>query len=92
MATLRLTCVNVLKAKDRGGAGSVGRGSRCRSRGGAALCAGMTEILHPQRGMGSFEGDSCFDLYKSKPTFTSLVEKGLLVRQGGGRSTWYGLP
>jgi DNA-binding transcriptional regulator YhcF (GntR family) len=27
-----------------------------------------------------------------KSTFTSLVEKGLLVRQGGGRSTWYGLP
>jgi Fic family protein len=27
-----------------------------------------------------------------KATFTSLVEKGLLVRRGGGRSTWYGLP
>ena len=27
-----------------------------------------------------------------KATFTSLVEKGLLVRQGAGRSTWYGLP
>jgi len=27
-----------------------------------------------------------------KSTFTSLVEKGLLVRQGGGRSTWYSLP
>jgi Fic family protein len=27
-----------------------------------------------------------------KATFTSLVERGLLVRQGGGRSTWYGLP
>jgi Fic family protein len=27
-----------------------------------------------------------------KATFTSLVEKGLLVRQGGGRSTWYNLP
>jgi Fic family protein len=27
-----------------------------------------------------------------KATFTSLVEKGLLVRHGGGRSTWYGLP
>jgi len=27
-----------------------------------------------------------------KSTFTLLVEKGLLVRQGGGRSTWYGLP
>ena len=27
-----------------------------------------------------------------KSTFTSLVEKGLLVRHGGGRSTWYGLP
>jgi Fic family protein len=26
-----------------------------------------------------------------KATFTSLVEKGLLVRHGGGRSTWYGL-
>jgi len=26
-----------------------------------------------------------------KATFTSLVEKGLLVRQGAGRSTWYGL-
>jgi Fic family protein len=25
-----------------------------------------------------------------KATFTSLVEKGLLVRHGGGRSTWYG--
>jgi len=24
-----------------------GRGSRCRSRGKAALCAGMTSILHP---------------------------------------------
>jgi Fic family protein len=24
-----------------------------------------------------------------KATFTSLVKKGLLVRQGGGRSTWY---
>ena len=27
-----------------------------------------------------------------KVTFTSLVEKGLLVRLGAGRSTWYGLP
>jgi Fic family protein len=27
-----------------------------------------------------------------KATFTSLVDKGLLQRHGGGRSTWYGLP
>lgn len=27
-----------------------------------------------------------------KATFKSLVEKNLLVRHGGGRSTWYGLP
>ena len=27
-----------------------------------------------------------------KATFTSLVGKGLLLRHGGGRSTWYGLP
>jgi len=27
-----------------------------------------------------------------KATFTSLVQKGLLVREGGGRSTWYRLP
>ena len=27
-----------------------------------------------------------------KVTFRSLVEKGLLVRHGGGRSTWYSLP
>ena len=27
-----------------------------------------------------------------KATFTSLVAKGLLLRHGGGRSTWYGLP
>lgn len=27
-----------------------------------------------------------------KTTFTSLVEKGYLVRHGGGRSTWYSLP
>ncbi len=27
-----------------------------------------------------------------KSTFGTLVEKGLLVRQGGGRSTWYRLP
>jgi len=27
-----------------------------------------------------------------KVTFSNLVEKGLLVRHGGGRSTWYGLP
>lgn len=27
-----------------------------------------------------------------KATFGSLVEKNLLVRQGGGRSTWYRLP
>jgi Fic family protein len=27
-----------------------------------------------------------------KATFSSLVEKGLLARHGGGRSTWYGLP
>jgi Fic family protein len=27
-----------------------------------------------------------------KVTFSSLVKKGLLVRHGGGRSTWYGLP
>jgi Fic family protein len=27
-----------------------------------------------------------------KATFTSLVDKGLLARHGGGRSTWYGLP
>ncbi len=26
-----------------------------------------------------------------KRTFTSLVDKGLLVRHGGGRATWYGL-
>jgi len=27
-----------------------------------------------------------------KATFSSLVKKGILVRHGGGRSTWYGLP
>lgn len=27
-----------------------------------------------------------------KVTFGSLVEKGLLIRHGGGRSTWYGQP
>jgi Fic family protein len=27
-----------------------------------------------------------------KSTFSSLIAKGLLVRQGGGRSTWYRLP
>ncbi len=27
-----------------------------------------------------------------KATFTALVGKGLLVRRGGGRSTWYNLP
>jgi Fic family protein len=27
-----------------------------------------------------------------KATFTSLVDKGLLVRHGAGRSTWYALP
>lgn len=27
-----------------------------------------------------------------KATFSSLVDKGLLLRHGGGRSTWYGLP
>jgi Fic family protein len=27
-----------------------------------------------------------------KATFTALVDKGLLLRHGGGRSTWYGLP
>lgn len=27
-----------------------------------------------------------------KQTFTSLVQKGLLVRHGAGRSTWYSLP
>jgi len=27
-----------------------------------------------------------------KATFRSLVEKGMLVRHGGGRSTWYALP
>jgi len=27
-----------------------------------------------------------------KVTFSNLVKKGLLVRHGGGRSTWYGLP
>jgi predicted HTH transcriptional regulator len=27
-----------------------------------------------------------------KATLTSLVEKGLLMRHGAGRSTWYGLP
>jgi len=27
-----------------------------------------------------------------KATFRSLVEKGMLIRHGGGRSTWYGLP
>ena len=27
-----------------------------------------------------------------KATFTSLVQKGLLVRHGAGRFTWYGLP
>ena len=26
-----------------------------------------------------------------KTTFSSLIKKGLLVRHGGGRSTWYGL-
>jgi len=28
----------------------------------------------------------------TKATFASLVAKGLLVRHGAGRSTWYGLP
>lgn len=28
----------------------------------------------------------------TKATFRNLVEKGLLVRHGGGRSIWYGLP
>jgi Fic family protein len=27
-----------------------------------------------------------------KATFSSMVDKGLLLRHGGGRSTWYGLP
>jgi hypothetical protein len=27
-----------------------------------------------------------------KATFTSRVEKGILVRHGGGRATWYSLP
>ena len=27
-----------------------------------------------------------------KTTFGSLVKKGLLIRHGGGRSIWYGLP
>jgi Fic family protein len=27
-----------------------------------------------------------------KATFKSLVDRGLLVRRGGGRSTWYGMP
>ena len=27
-----------------------------------------------------------------KATFTSLIERGLLVRHGAGRSTWYSLP
>ncbi len=27
-----------------------------------------------------------------KATFTSMVEKGLVARHGGGRSTWYSLP
>ncbi|MEA3226246.1 MAG: BlaI/MecI/CopY family transcriptional regulator, partial [Planctomycetota bacterium] len=27
-----------------------------------------------------------------KTTFRALVDKGLLARHGGGRSTWYGLP
>ncbi|MDL1878664.1 BlaI/MecI/CopY family transcriptional regulator [Cytophagia bacterium CHB2] len=27
-----------------------------------------------------------------KATFGSLVKKGLLTRNGGGRSTWYGQP
>ncbi len=27
-----------------------------------------------------------------KVTFGSLLEKGLLIRHGGGRSTWYGVP
>ena len=56
MATLRLTSVNVLKTQGRGGAGSVGRGSRCRSRGKAALCAGMTSILHPSTETVKFPG------------------------------------
>ena len=31
-----------------------GRGSRCRGLGKAALCAGMTEILHPSTGTVKF--------------------------------------
>jgi hypothetical protein len=27
-----------------------------------------------------------------KTTFSNLVQKALLVRHGGGRSTWHGLP
>jgi len=27
-----------------------------------------------------------------KSTFGNLLEKGLLARHGGGRSTWYALP
>jgi hypothetical protein len=46
--------VNLLKTQGRGGAGFVGRGWRCRSRGKAALCAGMTAILHPSTGTVKF--------------------------------------
>ncbi len=41
------------------------------------------------RDMGREHGASANTL---KPTFGSLVEKRLLVRHAGGRSTWYALP
>jgi Fic family protein len=63
----------------------------------AALSELAVKILDYVRDQGRVTTRDMVREYGASPntlkvTFTSLVEKGLLVRHGAGRSTWYGLP
>ena len=63
----------------------------------AALPELAVKILDYVRDQGRVTTRDIVREYGASPntlqvTFTSLVEKGLLVRHGAGRSTWYGLP
>lgn len=68
-----------------------------RKRSAVTLSDLATKILDYARTLGRVATRDMVREYGSsantlKATFSSLVEKGLLVRHGGGRSTWYALP
>jgi len=57
--------------------GYVGRGSRRRSRGKAALCAGMTAILHPSMGTVKFPAGA-YEFLGELAAFRAGLVGGLL--------------